>query len=260
MTEAYVLVEREERRSRRCSLNRPERLNALSTELMAELVAALRELDADPAIRCIVVGGSERAFAAGADIGEMATASAIDMYVARRVDALGRDPRDPHAARRGRVRLLPRRRLRAGDGVRPDRRLRDGGVRPAGDGARASSRAPAARSGSRARSARRWRWTSSSPAAASRRARRSPRASSRASSPREAWLDGGEARGARHRRQGPDRQPAGQGRRRPRATKGRSRSALDYERRLLYLAFASEDAREGLTAFVEKRPPAFEGR
>src|SRR5919198_90790 len=47
-------------------LNRPEQLNALSDELMDELVTKLRDLDADEAIRCIVLGGSERAFAAGA--------------------------------------------------------------------------------------------------------------------------------------------------------------------------------------------------
>src|SRR5262245_63711072 len=68
-------------------LDRPRQLNALSSELMAEVVAALQELDAEPEIHCIVVGGSEQVFAAGADIGEMATATAVEMYVNRRVDA-----------------------------------------------------------------------------------------------------------------------------------------------------------------------------
>jgi enoyl-CoA hydratase len=49
-------------------LNRPKQLNALSDELMQQLVAKLAALDADDEIRCIVLGGSERAFAAGADI------------------------------------------------------------------------------------------------------------------------------------------------------------------------------------------------
>ena len=52
-----------------------------------KVVAALQELDADAEVRCIVVGGSEQVFAAGADIGEMATATAVEMYVNRRVDA-----------------------------------------------------------------------------------------------------------------------------------------------------------------------------
>jgi enoyl-CoA hydratase len=51
-------------------LNRPEVLNALNEELMDELVSALGALDNDDAIRCIVLTGSERAFAAGADIKE----------------------------------------------------------------------------------------------------------------------------------------------------------------------------------------------
>jgi enoyl-CoA hydratase len=49
-------------------LNRPEALNALSEELMDELVASLEQLDDDPEIRCIILTGSEKAFAAGADI------------------------------------------------------------------------------------------------------------------------------------------------------------------------------------------------
>src|ERR671939_10374 len=67
-------------------LNRPQQLNALSDELMDELVTTLRELDGDDAIRCIVLGGNERAFAAGADIGELAHASAVELYYARRVE------------------------------------------------------------------------------------------------------------------------------------------------------------------------------
>src|SRR5919108_837438 len=67
-------------------LNRPEQLNALSDALMDELVRTLEELDRDDAVRAIVLGGSERAFAAGADIGELAQATAIELYYQRRVE------------------------------------------------------------------------------------------------------------------------------------------------------------------------------
>jgi enoyl-CoA hydratase len=55
------------------TLNRPKALNALNDALMTELGQALREFDADDAIGCIVITGGEKAFAAGADIGAMAT-------------------------------------------------------------------------------------------------------------------------------------------------------------------------------------------
>jgi len=60
-------------------LNRSKALNALNTELMAELVDCLESLDGDEAVRAIVLTGSERAFAAGADIKEMADATAVEM-------------------------------------------------------------------------------------------------------------------------------------------------------------------------------------
>lgn len=85
MTEGLVLVERDDLVAV-VLLNRPQQLNALSDELMEELVSQLQRLDADESIRCIVLGGSERAFAAGADIGELATSSAIDLYYARRIE------------------------------------------------------------------------------------------------------------------------------------------------------------------------------
>ncbi len=59
--------------------NRPEVLNALNMALIAELVETLEGLDKDASIRCIVLTGNEKAFAAGADIKEMAAASAMDM-------------------------------------------------------------------------------------------------------------------------------------------------------------------------------------
>lgn len=62
------------------TLNRPDVLNALSIEVMDQLIAALEALDRDPAIYVIVLAGSEKAFAAGADIGDMASASLLDMY------------------------------------------------------------------------------------------------------------------------------------------------------------------------------------
>ena len=61
-------------------LNRPDALNALSDELMEQLVSTLQELDRDDEVRCIVLGGNERAFAAGADIAELARSSAIELY------------------------------------------------------------------------------------------------------------------------------------------------------------------------------------
>jgi enoyl-CoA hydratase len=63
------------------TLNRPKQLNALNDQLMDELGAALLAFDADPAIGCMVITGSEKAFAAGADIGAMATYSFMDAYL-----------------------------------------------------------------------------------------------------------------------------------------------------------------------------------
>lgn len=61
--------------------NRPKELNALNSVLMEELVTTLEAFDRDPAIGCLVVTGNERAFAAGADIKEMAGATAVDMLL-----------------------------------------------------------------------------------------------------------------------------------------------------------------------------------
>ena len=62
------------------TLNRPKALNALNSELLEELAAALEGFDANDAVRVIVVTGSDRAFAAGADVKEMAPQSYMDMF------------------------------------------------------------------------------------------------------------------------------------------------------------------------------------
>jgi enoyl-CoA hydratase len=84
--EQLVLVERQpEQRTALVRLNRPEQLNALNGAVMDALCRALDELDRDDTIRAIVVTGNDRAFAAGADIGEMATATPIDLLLTNRI-------------------------------------------------------------------------------------------------------------------------------------------------------------------------------
>ncbi|MDG4795649.1 enoyl-CoA hydratase [Micromonospora sp. WMMD1082] len=64
------------------TLNRPHALNALSLQVMRDLTAAAASLDADPTVKAIVITGSAKAFAAGADIKEMADRTYSEMYAA----------------------------------------------------------------------------------------------------------------------------------------------------------------------------------
>lgn len=79
MSEALVLVENRGRVGL-LTLNRPKALNALNDALMDELGAALLAFDADPDIGAMVITGSEKAFAAGADIGAMKDLTYIEAY------------------------------------------------------------------------------------------------------------------------------------------------------------------------------------
>ena len=67
-------------------LNRPKVLNALNFELMSELVNGLEELDRDPYVRVIILTGNDRAFAAGADLSEMSLATPVDLTLGRRFE------------------------------------------------------------------------------------------------------------------------------------------------------------------------------
>ena len=61
-------------------LNRPDALNALNSELLAELADAVRDADRNEKVRCIILTGSEKAFAAGADISEMVDKSFVEVF------------------------------------------------------------------------------------------------------------------------------------------------------------------------------------
>lgn len=67
-------------------LNRPNVMNALSFELLSELVNGLEELDEDAAVRVIILTGSGRAFAAGADLAEMSQQTPVDLILGRRFE------------------------------------------------------------------------------------------------------------------------------------------------------------------------------
>lgn len=81
MTSSYETILTETRgRVGLVTLNRPKALNAINRQLTEELLSALEAFDGNPEIGCIIVTGSEKAFAAGADIKEMQSSSYIEMY------------------------------------------------------------------------------------------------------------------------------------------------------------------------------------
>jgi enoyl-CoA hydratase len=252
-----VLVEREQPIAV-VLLNRPEALNALSDDLMDELVATLLELDRDDEIRCIVLGGSERAFAAGADIGELASSTAIDLYYERRVerwDAIGGLWTPLVAAVSGYCLGGGCELAMACDLIVASETAQFGqpetgvGIIPGAGGTQRLTRAVGKAlamdvilSG---------RFLSADEAEQAGLVARVVA--------REAWLD--EAK--RVAREIAAKAPVAVRLAKEAVDRGFEsplQLGLEHERRLLYLAFASEDAREGLNAFLEKRKPDFGGR
>jgi enoyl-CoA hydratase len=239
-------------------LNRPDALNALSDELMDELVSSLEKLDRDADVRCIVLGGSERVFAAGADIGELAKTSAIELYFQRRVErwdsirglwtplvaavsgyCLGGGCElamacDLIVASESAVFGQPETGLGIIPGAGGTQLLtRAVGKSLAMDvilsGRRLSAREALA-AGLVARVVARESWLTEAKRLAREIAEKGPVAT-------------------RLAKESVDR-----------AYETTLAAGLQAERRALYLAFASEDAKEGLTAFTEKRKPDFKGR
>jgi enoyl-CoA hydratase len=239
-------------------MNRPKQLNALSGELMGAVTGALEELDADPEIRAIVLGGGERAFAAGADITELAAGTPISLYENRRIEQWDRirDLRTPVVAAvsgfclGGGCELAMLCDLIVASETakfgQPEINL---GVLPGAGGTQRLTRAvgkaiamdmilsgrminarEALGLGLVARVVAKEAWLEEAKRAAGEIAAKGPIAVRLA---KEAVDQAFEA-------------PLSVG--------------IEFERRVFYLARASEDATEGLTAFVEKRAPDFKGR
>lgn len=92
MTDANSPLIRIERREQVALLilNRPQAMHALTRDLMVELADALEQLDADPGVGAFVITGDARAFAAGADIKEMADASAVELLLKEHISPFDR--------------------------------------------------------------------------------------------------------------------------------------------------------------------------
>jgi len=252
-----VLVEREEPIAV-VLLNRPEALNALNDEVMGELVEALEELDREDGIRCVVLGGSERAFAAGADIGQMAEASAMDMYEARRIDRWDalRRVRTPLVAAVSGYCLGGGCELAiACDLIVASETARFGqpetglGIIPGAGGTQRLTRAIGKAKAMDVILSGRF-----LDAEEAERAGLVARVVAR-----EAWLEEAKAVARAIASKGPVAQRLAK-ESVNRAFESTLETGLDFERKALYLAFASEDAGEGLKAFTEKRKPEFRGR
>jgi enoyl-CoA hydratase len=257
--EPLVLVERQpEQRTALVRLNRPKQLNALNGQVMDELCAALEELDRDEAVRVMVVTGNQRAFAAGADIGEMAGATPIDMLRSNRIgqwDRVRRIAKPVIAAVNGWCLgggcelAMTLDLIVAGEGAKFGQPEINIGVIPGAGGTQRLTRAigksramemiltgepmeahEAQARGLVARVVPDELVVEDALALAATIATKSPIALRLAK----------EAVNAAYELPLTD--------------------ALAHERRLFYLLFASEDQKEGMAAFLEKRPPDFKGR
>jgi enoyl-CoA hydratase len=252
-----VLVERDDRVGV-VLMNRPKQLNALSGELMGAVVDALVQLDGDDEVRAIVLGGGERAFAAGADIGELAAGTPISLYESRRIDRWDaiRDLRTPVVAAvsgfclGGGCELAMLCDLIVASETakfgQPEINL---GVLPGAGGTQRLTRAvgkalamdmiltgrmlsarEALAAGLVARVVAKEAWLAEAKRVAGEIASKGPVA-------------------VRLAKESVDK-----------AFEAPLAVGVDFERRAFYVARASEDAGEGLNAFVEKRPPDFKGR
>jgi enoyl-CoA hydratase len=239
-------------------MNRPQTLNALNDEVMGGVVAALEELDADDGIRCIVLAGGERAFAAGADINELAAATPITLLESRRIDRWDtiRTLRTPLVAAVSGYCLGGGCELAMACDIvvasesaqfgQPEINL---GVLPGAGGTQRLTRAVGKTLAMDVILTGRF-LTAQEALAAGLVARVVPK---------EGWLD--EAKRVAHEIAA--KSPIAVRLAKEAVDKAFEMSlsaGIEYERRAFYLARASEDATEGLTAFIEKRKPDFKGR
>ena len=240
------------------TLNRPKALNALNATLMSELVNALTRLDADEAVRCIIVTGNERAFAAGADIKEMAGATPVDMLTRNnleRWDAIRKVAKPLIAAVSGYALGGGCELAMSCDMIVASETARFGqpeiniGVMPGAGGTQRLTRALG--------KARAMELVLTGDYLGAHEAH--ARGLVNRVAPPELYLEEAKKLARRIAAQPPIAVRAAK----DAVLKAQDLSieeGLDYERRLFYLLFATEDQKEGMAAFIEKRPAEWKGR
>ncbi|MEA2651563.1 MAG: enoyl-CoA hydratase [Chloroflexota bacterium] len=256
--EQLVLVERQEQRTALVRLNRPKQLNALNGAVMDALCAALEDLDRDDAVRAIVVTGSERAFAAGADIGEMANATPMEMLRTNRIgqwDRIRRITKPVIAAVNGWALgggcelAMTLDLIVAGEGAKFGQPEINIGVIPGAGGTQRLTRAIG-------KNRAMWMILTGEPITAAEAERAGLVA---AVTQDELVVEDALALAARIATKSPialrlAKEAVNA------AYEMSLTDALAHERRLFYLLFASDDQKEGMAAFLEKREPDFRGR
>src|SRR5437867_6433485 len=225
---------------------------------MERLVSELQRLDRDESIRCIVLGGSERAFAAGADIGELAQSSAIELYYAHRIERWDviRNLWTPLVAAvsgyclgGGCELAMSCDLIVASESARFGQPETSLGIIPGAGGTQRLTRVVGKATAMDVILS--GRLLSAGEALAAGLVARVVA--------REAWLEEAKRVARDIASKGPvatrlAKEAVN------RAYESTLQLGLEYERRALYLSFASEDAKEGLSAFTEKRKPDFRGR
>jgi enoyl-CoA hydratase len=240
------------------TLNRPNVLNALNQETMDELVGALELLDRDDTVRCIVLTGGERAFAAGADVNEMLGATAVAMlsgYRFQQWERIRKVGKPIIAAVRGfalgggcELAMLCDM-IVAGEGARFGQPEINLGIMPGAGGTQRLTRAVGkARAMELILTGR--------PLSASE--------ADRLGLVTRVVPDERVLEEARHlAQQVAEKAPVAVRLAKDAILKAFDTTlegGLDYERKLFYLLFSTEDAHEGIAAFLGKRPAEFRGR
>jgi enoyl-CoA hydratase len=239
-------------------LNRPDALNALTQAMLEQIVQACERFDADPGIRCLLIAGSARAFAAGSDIAEQADASLVDM-VQRNAgvwwERLKRIAKPIVAAVSGFAvgggceLMMACDIIVAAESARIGQPEINAGVMPGAGGTQRLTRAIG--------KARAMDLVLTGRTIGAREALALGLVSRVV--PREQYLD----EALRICRELCDRPPVALRLAKEAVLKAHEMNlseGLDYERRLFYMLFGTDDQKEGMRAFLEKRPAVFIGR
>jgi enoyl-CoA hydratase len=241
------------------TINRPQAMNALSAKLVKELLSALSEFEKDDGVRCLVIAGSERAFSAGADIKEMADMTAVEMTMTGHFfplwDKVGKYPKPIVGALSGFVLggglelAMSLDILIASETTQLGQPEIDIGVMPGGGGTQRLTRAVG-------------KYKAMEMILTGRRIGAEEAKTLGLVSrvvPKEAYLDEAKKVAGEIASKSPVA---------IRLAKMAVNKAfemglgdgIDFERELFYLLFASEDAKEGMNAFMDKRKPSFKGK